>query len=109
MTEFAHGHPERDDAEHFTLGLQPPNGFDLWFRWTCDDGEVEWHQIVGLEVQGAFAFAQAPLTFDVFELQGRAFGATVAKVFGNDSVFVASPRDDNPDEVTISWRALSDE
>jgi hypothetical protein len=74
----------------------------LWLHHEDDD---EWHRIEALMIHGDFKFEQTALTFDVLTMDGRLFGATFARMFGRDAVIAATPHDDDPTKVQVTWRA----
>jgi len=64
------------------------------------------HKLMGFECIGKFTWRQTKLQFAVVDINGRAHGVAQEPMLGRDSVWVATPTDENPDEVKISWRAM---
>jgi hypothetical protein len=100
----AHGHEDREKFTHFTL-LVPAVG-EQARRFLRNEGVTppELHEIEAMKIIGTFRWQQTELKFAVVDINGRAHGIAQAPMLGKDSVWVATPAADDPEQVRVAWR-----
>jgi hypothetical protein len=102
----AHGHEQREDLKWFTARVEGIGDRVKLFLRTSGVAPPELHRIEAVEIVGKFTWLQTELKFAVVDIIGRAHGIAQAPMLGKDSVWVATAKDDDSDEVTVSWRTM---
>jgi hypothetical protein len=101
----AHHREDRENLKGFTLGFRDlDKTVQIYISFADDPAEM--CLITGLEIVGKLVWEQSELKFDIVNIDGRHRGIAQAKWFGKDAVWVATPKDDETDEVQVTWRTM---